>query len=59
VSDAWIAVDEHFEVAMTAEARIRFVDRSVSAAPSSVQIRDLVVSEYDAPTSRLARRNAP
>ena len=49
VSDIWVAVDEHFEVAMTGDARLRFQDRSVSVAPSSVQIRDLIVTEDEPP----------
>jgi len=49
VSDAWVVVDEHFEVAVTGDARLRLQDRSVSSAPSNMQIRDLVVTEHEPP----------
>jgi hypothetical protein len=47
--NAWTPIDESFRVPVPGNARFRFQDRSVSAAPSSLQIRDLVVTEYDTP----------
>lgn len=44
-SDAWHEFDAFFEVPADRDCGIRFDDRSVSAAPSTLEIRKIVVSE--------------
>jgi len=46
---SWIDIDEHFDVSFSASCLLRFDDRSVSAAPSRLEIRNLVVTEREPP----------
>ena len=48
-SDIWTDIDDHFEQSFSASCRLRLEDRSVSAAPSRLEIRNLVVTEQEAP----------
>ena len=48
-SDIWADVDDHFEQSFSANCRLRLEDRSVSAAPSRLEIRNFVVTEQEAP----------
>lgn len=50
-STAWTTVDEHFRGAFTQPVQVRFIDRSASVAPSSLEIKDLVLVERDPPGS--------
>jgi hypothetical protein len=49
VTEAWVTVDAAFSVWVTSDFKIRLVDRHVSAAPSRLEVRGLVVTERDAP----------
>jgi len=42
---AWIEIDDKFEFSFAAKCRVRLEDRSVSAVPSRLEIRNLVVTE--------------
>lgn len=44
-SDAWVPIDAFFEYVATVDSAFRFDDRSVSHAPSYVQIRNLILTE--------------
>jgi hypothetical protein len=46
---AWVDIDDYFEVTPTANFALRFDDRSVSAAPSRLEIRGLTVTEREPP----------
>ena len=48
-SEAWVTIDAAFSAAATSDFRIRLVDRHPSAAPSRLEVRELVVTERDAP----------
>jgi len=43
---AWTDIDDDFEFSFAAKCRMRLEDRSVSAVPSRLEIRNLVVTEY-------------
>ena len=47
--DIWTDIDDNFEQSFPANCRLRLEDRSVSAAPSRLEIRDLVVTEHEPP----------
>jgi hypothetical protein len=47
--DIWTDIDDYFEQSFLANCRLRFEDRSVSAAPSRLEIRNFVVTEYEPP----------
>jgi hypothetical protein len=45
----WNHIDEHFDVWLSANCLLRLEDRDVSAAPSRIKIRDLIVTEREPP----------
>jgi hypothetical protein len=45
----WTDMDDHFDASFSANCRLRLEDRSVSAAPSRLEIRNFVVTEYEPP----------
>jgi hypothetical protein len=49
--DAWVDVDDQFRVDFGGKIRFRFLQQSVSVAPSSLQIRDVVITEYGGPVA--------
>lgn len=49
----WTDIDDHFEVSLSAKCALRFYDRSVSAAPSRLEIRRLAVTEREPPRKLL------
>jgi hypothetical protein len=46
----WTDIDDHFDISFSANCRLRLEDRSVSAAPSRLEIRNFVVTEHEPPT---------
>jgi hypothetical protein len=50
-TEQWVPIDVVFSVAVATDFRLRIEDRSVSAAPSRLEIRNLKVTERDAPAS--------
>lgn len=48
-SEQWVPIDVVFSVAVATDFRLRIEDRSVSAAPSRLEVRNLVITERDAP----------
>jgi hypothetical protein len=49
-ADVWTDIDDYFDPSFSANCRLRLEDRSVSAAPSRLEIRDFVVTEYEPPS---------
>ena len=45
----WTHIDEYFDVWLSADCELRLEDREVSAAPSRIEIRDLIVTERKPP----------
>lgn len=50
---AWVDIDDHFDVSFSANCQLRLEDRSVSSAPSRLEIRHLVVTEREPPRKLL------
>jgi hypothetical protein len=48
-SDIWTDIDDYFEQSFSANCRLRLEDRSVSAAPSRLEVRNFVVTEDEPP----------
>jgi hypothetical protein len=46
-SETWKSIDAYFDYATTRTSYVRLLDRSVAKAPSSLQIRNLVVTQKD------------
>jgi|SRR5215472_14040666 len=46
----WTDIDDYFDPSLSANCRLRLEDRSVSAAPSRLEIRDFVVTEHEPPS---------
>jgi len=46
----WTDIDDYFDPSFSANCRLRLEDRSVSAAPSRLEIRDFVVTEHEPPS---------
>lgn len=51
--EGWIDIDHDTEKPFSADCQLRFQDRSVSAVPSRLEIRRLVVTEREPPQSLL------
>lgn len=49
--EQWVSIDAVFSVATARDFRLRIEDRNVSAAPSRLEIRRLVITERDAPSA--------
>jgi hypothetical protein len=47
----WTDIDDHFDLSFSANCRLRLEDRSLSAAPSRLEIRNFVVTEHEPPSS--------
>jgi len=45
----WTDIDDHFDQSVSDNCRLRLEDRSVSAAPSRLEIRNFVVTEHEPP----------
>jgi hypothetical protein len=45
----WTDIDDYFDPSFSTNCRLRFDDRSLSAAPSRLEICDLIVTEYEPP----------
>jgi hypothetical protein len=45
----WTDIDDHFDLSFSANCRLRLEDRSVSAAPSRLEIRNFIVTEHEPP----------
>jgi hypothetical protein len=45
-SEAWVPVEAFFQISPTRDFRLRFEDRGVANAPSTLQIRDFVFAEH-------------
>jgi hypothetical protein len=52
-SGGWEDIDDNFDVAFSASCQFRIEDRSVSAAPSRLEIRRLVITELEPPQNLL------
>jgi hypothetical protein len=51
--EGWIDIDHDVEKPVSGNCQLRFQDRSVSAVPSRLEIRRLVVTEHEPPQSLL------
>ena len=45
----WTDIDDHFDQSFSANCQLRLEDRSVSVAPSRLEIRNFVLTEYEPP----------
>jgi len=55
----WEDIDDNFDVSFSADCQFRIEDRSVSAAPSRLEIRRLVITELEPPQNLLPDGTAP
>ena len=47
--DVWTDIDDYFDLPFSDSCRLRFEDRSISAAPSRLEIRNFILTEYEPP----------